>query len=90
MRIKATDPKAAEVAAVFVDEKRVPFPVEFDTEEGWVVAAIPVVPQSVTEVTVVDPDNDDPEATSDAQWVEKKFEGKVRVVWYESVDSTNV
>jgi len=86
MRIKASDPKAAEIAAVFVDGKRVPFPVELDTEEGWVLAAIPVIPKSVEEVAVVDPDTDDPEATSTAQWIEKKLEGEVKVVLHETVD----
>ena len=86
MKIKATDPMAVNIAAVFVDGKRVPFPVELDTDEGWVLAAIPVIPKSIYEVKVVDPDNDDPEATADAQWIEKKLEGKVEVVFHKDED----
>ena len=90
MRIKASDPQAANIAAVFVDGQRVPFPVELDTEEGWVLAAIPVVPQSVKEVKVVDPDTDNPEETSDAQWVTKKFTGKVTVLIHAPVDKEDM
>ena len=83
MRIKASDPKAAEIFVVLVDGKRVPFPIEIDTDEGWVLAAIPVIPKSIEEVEVVNPDTDDPNATGEAQWIEKKLEGKVEVIWYD-------
>lgn len=86
MKLKASDPEAANVAVVLVNGKRVPFPVELDTDEGWVLAAIPVIPDSVEEVTVVDPDTDNPQATADAQWITKKLVGEVEVILYEDLD----
>ena len=89
MRIKATDPEAANIVGVFVNEKRVLYPIEFDTEENWVLGLVPVLPK-VKEIKTVDPDIDNPEETTEVEWIQKKFEGKVKVTIYEKLDESNL
>lgn len=84
MKLKGTDPKAAEVLAVFVDNKRILCPLEFDTEEGWVIAAVPILPDIVRETGKINPDTDNPEDPAlNLQWGSQVFRGKVEVIFRE-------
>lgn len=82
MRLVASDPKAATVKAVFVDGKRVLDPVELDTEEGWVVARVPVVSESMAlDQNVSKEVREAREVDQGFSWKETKLTGKVLVIF---------
>lgn len=83
MRLKATDPEAANVAVVKVDGKIVKFPIELDTDEGWCLANMPLPPPVVEEIQNPDPEDDNPLDAGDARWVQVKLTGKVEVIFDE-------
>lgn len=83
MRLTATDSKAKEVKAVLLDGKPVPMVVEVDTNEGWVLSAVPDIQKdnlikSNDTVKV----NEDNQNECDIKTV-KRF-GKVEVIFHDT------
>lgn len=77
MHLKATDPKAAKIATIKVDEKNVQFPIEFNDEEGWVDCLVPEVKTTLTGHKVAIED------TEPAKWIVKRLTGKIEVRFFE-------
>lgn len=84
MHLTNEDPKARDIVAVLLDGKVCPKVIEFDDEEGWVVA---LRPPKKLELKEADPN--DPSQQKDAlldqeglfDWEEVKLTGEVKVIW---------
>jgi len=71
------------IAAIFLDEKVVKFPIKFNETEGWVDMQVPVIPKTNTSVSLENPDIDQ------FYWQTVRKEGKVRIL-YADQDPTKV
>lgn len=96
MRLKVTDEEAKKVALVLLDNKVVPYPLEFDTKEGWVEA---MTPQLEEKLKIIDSEdsglysdlqgyenNEDPminASTPKFDWNIVKLKGEVKIIWKE-------
>ena len=94
MRLKITDADAASIALVLLDNKVVPYPLEFDTEEGWVEAMTPRLKEEPKKIDSEDSDlysnlpgydtDEDPMADENApkfDWEVVRIEGPVKVIF---------
>lgn len=84
---ETTKTELEEIAAIFLDEKVVRYPVSFNEEEGWVEMQVPV--QMSEGVTFKSGERAVSEEQDIAQfhWQTVRKEGKVRVLYADS-DST--
>lgn len=76
INIEELESKLQKEVIVFVDRKRVGFPVEFDVEEGWVLTKEYFLPNQVDK-------NIDNKQLKPLEPIEKKIYGKVEIATWE-------
>ena len=97
MHLKVSDPKAAEIDSIFLDEKEVVMAVELNTDEGWVDVILPKIDESKAELVQMDKVADryfDKEGTekvpaASLEWETKRLFGKVEVNFRDDPQSSS-